>query len=182
MTKHLEMYDDFETVVTGESTASKQALLKVLKKHSETISVFDLMLISADMHHESRYVQRKYREETNKVYVKYFLCRVKEICDNKKYYDGNIDKNEFIEAIAKLQDYQKNESSELKSKFSLLYSIVSLYTTFILEEPIHPVGTLFPGSLKVEEKNGIYYCPVKEANIDSPNAVCKLCIAEQLDF
>ena len=35
--------------------------------------------------------------------------------------------------------------------------------------------------LKVEEKDGAYYCPVKEANLDSPNAVCNMCIAEQLE-
>ena len=64
----------------------------------------------------------------------------------------------------------------------MIYGIVSLYTTYILEEPIHPVGTPFPGSLKVEEKDGVFYCPVKDANLESPNAVCKMCIAEQLDF
>ena len=39
-----------------------------------------------------------------------------------------------------------------EDKFPLIYIIVALYTTFILEEPIHPVGSEFPGSLKVEEK------------------------------
>ena len=69
-----------------------------------------------------------------------------------------------------------------ETKFPLIYGIVSLYTTFVLEEPIHPVGTPFPGSLEVEEIDGKYYCPVKDANIDSPNAVCKMCLAEQLEF
>ncbi|WP_325206273.1 DUF2115 family protein [Methanobrevibacter ruminantium] len=34
----------------------------------------------------------------------------------------------------------------------------------------------------MEKINGKYYCPVKDANVDSPNAVCKMCIAEQLEF
>ena len=33
------------------------------------------------------------------------------------------------------------------------YLIMSLYTTFILEEPVHPVGTPFPGGLKVRKEN-----------------------------
>ena len=64
----------------------------------------------------------------------------------------------------------------------LITYIASFYATFILEESIHPVGTPFPGSLKLEEENGKYYCPVKDSNIDVPNAFCNICLAEQLDF
>lgn len=176
------LYDDFTDVVTGESTVSQSNLLNILKKHSATISVFDLMLVSAEMLEDAKYVQKEYREKSHEVYVKYFLLRLKDILNNNNYYKGNVDKEEFIDAVSTLKSYQQNESKETKSKFPLIYSIMSLYTTFILEEPIHPVGTPFPGSLKVEEKDGKYYCPVKDANMDSPNAVCRLCIAEQLDF
>ena len=75
-----------------------------------------------------------------------------------------------------------NEASESKSKFPLIAIMASIYTTFILEEPIHQVGTPFPGSLKVEKKGDVFLCPVKDANIDTPNAVCNICLAEQLDF
>ena len=37
-------------------------------------------------------------------------------------------------------------------------------------------------TVTVEEKDGKFYCPVKDANLESPNAVCKMCIAEQLEF
>ena len=57
--------------------------------------------------------------------------------------------------------------------------ITALYTTFILEEPIHPVGSEFPGNLKVEKRNGKYLCPVKDNQKDNENAVCHLCLAEQ---
>ena len=60
-----------------------------------------------------------------------------------------------------------------------MYVITSLYTTFILEEPIHPVGSEFPGNLKVEKRNGIFLCPVKDNQKDNPNAICHLCLAEQ---
>ena len=114
--------------------------------------------------------------------AKYFLGRIREIRNDDNSYDNDVDKEEFIDAVATLKTYHENESITSKTKFPLIYAIVSLYTTFVLEEPIHPVGTPFPGSLKVEEKDGVFYCPVKEANLESPNAVCKMCIAEQLDF
>jgi uncharacterized protein (UPF0305 family) len=176
------MYDDFTNISSGENTISKARLLEILKEHSATISVFDLMEVTSELIEDTKYVQEEYREKTHSVYVKYFLGRIKNIRDDNTHYNGNIDKEDFIDSVATLKSYQIEESISSKTKFPLIYAIVSLYTTYILEEPIHPVGTPFPGSLKVIEKNGIFYCPVKEANLESPNAVCKMCIAEQLEF
>ena len=178
----MSMYDDFTDIVVGEEEVSCQAVLDVLKEHCGTISIFDLMAVNAEMIEESKYVQENYKDKSHGVYAKYFLGRIKEIRDDNTNYNRNIDKEDFIDSVATLKSYHDNDSLISKTKFPLIYGIVSLYTTYILEEPIHPVGTPFPGSLKVEEKDGVYYCPVKDANLESPNAVCKMCIAEQLDF
>lgn len=178
----LEMYDDFSNVVTGEKTVSCDAVLDILKKYSTTISVFDLMAVNAEMIEETKYVQDNYKSKSHEVYAKYFLGRIKDISSDNNVYNKEVDKEEFIDAVSTLKSYHINESITSKTKFPLIYGIVSIYTTFVLDEPIHPVGTPFPGSLKVEEKDGIFYCPVKDANLESPNAVCKMCIAEQLEF
>lgn len=178
----MSIYDDFSDISTKENCISKMGLLDILKKYSQTISVFDLMRITGEMIEDSKYVQKSYQKKSHEVYVRYFLMRISDIKSDETQYSGDIDKNDFIESIARLKSYQKEESKTYTSKFPLIYSIISLYTTYILEEPIHPVGTPFPGSLKVEEKDGIYYCPVKDANLESPNAVCKICVAEQLEF
>ena len=182
MANNLEIYDDFKNIVSNEETVSKESLLEILKDHSGTISVYDLMSVSAELLEDTKYVQDEYREKTNAVYVKYFLGRIKDVHSDNNTYDHEIDKEEFIDAVATLKSYHINESMTSKTKFPLIYGIISIYTTFILQEPIHPVGTPFPGSLKVEEKDGVFYCPVKDANLESPNAVCKMCIAEQLEF
>lgn len=178
----LRMYEDFTDVVVGEQLVSADAVLEVLKKYSSTISVFDLMKVNAEMIEDSRYVQDSYKQKSHAVYAKYFLGRLRDISGDDNIYDKSIDKEVFIDSVATLRSYHINESHTSKTKFPLIYGIVSLYTTFILEEPIHPVGTPFPGSLEVEEHDGKYYCPVKDANLESPNAVCKMCIAEQLEF
>lgn len=178
----MNIYEDFSNIVVDEGSVSCKAVLDVLKKYSATISVFDLMQVNAEMIEESKYVQENYKAKSHGIYAKYFLGRIKEIMDDNNTYEKNIDKNDFIDSVATLKSYHDSESIKSKTKFPLIYGIVSLYTTYILEEPIHPVGTPFPGSLKVEEKDGIFYCPVKDANLESPNAVCKMCIAEQLDF
>ena len=178
----LSMYDDFSNVVSNEESISTDSVLNILKEYSGTISVFDLMAVSAEMIEESKYVQKSYMDKSNGVYAKYFLGRIKDVHSDNNTYDHDIDMEEFIDAIATLKSYHINESITSKTKFPLIYGLISIYTTFVLEEPIHPVGTPFPGSLYVEEKDGKFYCPVKDANLESPNAVCKMCIAEQLEF
>ena len=178
----MSIFDDFNDISIEENSISKMGLLEILKKYSETISVYDLMIITAEMQEDSKYVQESYRKKSHEVYVRYFLMRINDIKADSNIYSGDIDKNDFIDSIARLKSYQNEESQKFKSKFPLIYTIISLYTTYILDEPIHPVGTPFPGSLKVIEKDGVYYCPVKDANLESPNAVCKICIAEQLEF
>ncbi|MGB9838807.1 DUF2115 family protein [Methanothermobacter sp.] len=58
-------------------------------------------------------------------------------------------------------------------------SIFDINRTFILSEPLHPVGTPFPGGYSVTEEHGTYYCPVKDKQKDNPSALCDICIAEQ---
>lgn len=182
MNDSVNMYDDFSNVVLNEESISTESVLDILKEYAGTISVFDLMKVNAEMIEESKYVQDSYKHKSHEVYAKYFLGRIKDVHSDDNKYEHDIDKEEFIDAISTLKSYHINESVTSKTKFPLIYGIISIYTTFILEEPIHPVGTPFPGSLYVEEMDGKFYCPVKDANLESPNAVCKMCLAEQLEF
>lgn len=106
---------------------------------------------------------------------------MKEVLDNNDYDNSTIDKKAFDESLPLLKrTFEKERMSASKDdKLPLIYVITSLYTTFILEEPIHPVGSEFPGSLSVEERNGTFFCPVKDNQKDNANAICHLCLAEQ---
>ena len=109
--------------------------------------------------------------------------RMKEVLDNEDYKDSSIDidietLNDSYDLLVTTFDKERNEGFST-DKFPLIYVITSLYTTFILEEPIHPVGSEFPGGLKVTKEKGIYYCPVKDNQKENPNAICHLCLAEQ---
>ena len=177
----LELCDELlkiahEEKITGDS------VLEILKNYCSTISVYDMMAVSAEITEENTYVQASYREDSQKSYVETFILRVREILADNNDYAKRIDKKEFVDAIKTLMSNRENQTEKSKSKFPLIGCIASIYTTFLLEELIHKVGTLFPGSLKVEEKDGKFYCPVRDANIDTPNAVCNICLAEQLDF
>ena len=175
--KATDMFEDLESI-SPQNTITKTELLNILKKYCKIISPYDLMLATARMREEGKYVQANYREKYLEVYVKYFIMRVKEILDNDNYSDVSIDKKSFDESFNLLK-YQFEKERNYDDKFPLIYIIVSLYTTFILEEPIHPVGSEFPGSLKVEKKEGVFYCPVKDKQKDNKNAICNLCLAKQ---
>ena len=177
----LELCDEL-LKISYEEKISGNSVLEILKKYCSTISVFDMMTISAEIIEENKYVQANYRQDSQKSYVETFILRVKEILADNDDYMKKIDKEEFVDAIKTLMSNHENQTEKSKTKFPLIGCMASIYTTFLLEEPIHKVGTSFPGSLKVEEKNGKFYCPVRDANIDTPNAVCNICLAEQLDF
>lgn len=176
----LEMCDEFANLISNEENILGTSVFEILKKYSSTISVFDMMTFSTHIIEENKYVQESYRKDSQKSYIESFLLRVKNISNDKSDYSKSIDKKAFSDAITTLKSTYSNEPPEAKNL--LIFQIASIYSTFLLEEPIHPVGTPFPGSLKLEEKNGKFYCPVKDANNDTPNAVCNICLAEQLDF
>lgn len=181
-TEYLKLCDELTNIASNEKNITGNSVLEILKKYSSKISVYDMMDISAAIIEENKYVQENYKEESQKSYVKAFICRINEISADKNNYPENIDKQDLVDAIKTLKSNRESQKEKPKSKISLVGCMTSIYTTFILEEPIHEVGTVFPGSLKIEEKNGKFYCPVKDANIDSPNAVCNICLAEQLEF
>lgn len=167
--------------LSSNTEITTHELMVILKKYARIISVQDLMMATAHMRKDGEYVQAKYREKYLKIYIKYFIMRMKEVKENNEYDDRNIDKQSFDESFPMLEKTFEKErlSNDKDDKFPLIYVITALYTTFILEEPIHPVGSEFPGSLFVEERNGEYLCPVKDNQKDNINAICHLCLAEQ---
>ena len=168
--------------LSPQDRITKEEIMVILKKYASTISVYDLMMATAYMRKDGEFVHVSYREKYLEIYIKYFIMRMKEVLENDSYdKDAIIDKIAFDESFPMLERTFEKEriSASKEDKFPLIYVITSLYTTFILEEPIHPVGSEFPGSLKVEEKNGIFYCPVKDNQKDNVDAICHLCLAEQ---
>lgn len=167
--------------LSSKDEISKEDIMDMLQRYAATISVYDLMLASAHMRKDGEFVQANYREKYLEVYIKYFIMRMKEVLNNNDYDNSTIDKNAFDDSLPLLKRTFETEriSDSKDDKFPLIYVITSLYTTFILEEPIHPVGSEFPGSLKVEERNGTFFCPVKDNQKDNVNAICHLCLAEQ---
>lgn len=157
----------------------KEEIMVILKKYARIISVQDLMLATARIREDGQYIQSQYREKYLEIYVRYFIIRMNEVKEKEDYDNNAIDKKSFEESFPTLERTFNQEKTSDEDKFPLIYVITALYTTFILEEPIHPVGSEFPGHLSVEEKDGTFYCPVKDNQKDNENAICHLCLAVQ---
>jgi uncharacterized protein (UPF0305 family) len=159
----------------------KQTLLDTLKYEAGNIHVTDIMAALAHLKEDSIYVQAKYREVYDKLYIESFLMRIKEIKNNKNRYEGFVNADELQEAIKILKRQQKLAELDHNQHihFFKIYRLITIYTTFIMDEPVHPVGMPFPGGFKIKQEDETYYCPVKESQKDNPGAVCGICIAEQ---
>ena len=143
-----------------QDSIKKSELMGILKKYAHTISVYDLMGLSERMRKEGEYLDEEYREHFLEIYI------------NKDSFDETFPILERMFEKDALPGFEGD-------KFPLVYAVISLYVTYITEEPIHHVGSEFPGNLKVEEINGEYFCPVKEKHMDNVNATCHYCIAKQ---
>lgn len=168
--------------LSSQNTIKRSELLSILKKYAHTITVYDLMKTSERMRKEGEYLNEDYRDTFLEIYIKNFLLRIKEVIALKDYEDLYIDKDSFDETYPILERmFEKKEIPGFEGdKFPLFYVIISLYVTYITEEPVHHVGSEFPGNLKVEKINGEYFCPVKEKHKNNINATCHFCIAKQM--
>ena len=63
-------------------------------------------------------------------------------------------------------------------RLTLLYYLLSAFTIFVQKLPGHPVGTPFPGGDMVEERNGEYFCPVREKEGEVESSICPYCVAK----
>ncbi len=174
------MYDELSEIASCADEIAAGSILEILKRYCESISIFDMMDFTSQVIKENRYVQESYRNESQKSYIESFLMRVRDISKDTSDYPDIVDKNELCRAIETLRPNHHDEDKT--DKVALIFEIASIYATFVLKDPIHPVGTPFPGSLKVEKVDGEFLCPVKDANRETPNAVCNICLAKQLDF
>ncbi len=159
----------------------KGNLLNLLKMEARSIDIQNIMQASLFLIDDSKYVQGSYRKEYLKSYTLAFITRIKEVKEHQTITNEYLDVEELHEAIEMLLKQENEATGEggFDPDFFQIYKIISIFTTFILHEPVHLVGTPFPGGLKVKYDGENYLCPVKERQKDNPGAVCGFCIAEQ---
>ena len=141
---------------------SKNELLAILKENAQKISVFDLMEANQYILQDVEFVQDRYQDDFRQAYVKQFIGHINNIKNDNTDYDSRgkkerIDKKQFEESLDALHNVYDGVDFD-KDKVQLIYCLVSLYATFILNEPI-----------KATQKN-------------TEGAVCNICISREIDY
>ena len=166
--------------LTLQGQTTKNELLCVLKENTRKFSLSDIVRCSLQIQQEAECIHTSYKKEYIKAETG-FLIRIREVKNDNFHYIGQVDVEELNTAIGILEEQEKmaEDMKEIDPAIFNIFSIISLYTTFIKDEPIHQVGTLFPGGFIVKKEGDKYTCPVKDNNNDNPMALCPFCIAEQ---
>ena len=167
--------------LNNERSITRQELLELLKFEALKIHINDIIKACNYLKEEGKYVQPIYREKFYESYIKSFILRVKEIKEDRNVYNDPVNMDELKNSLKLLKDQETTmmEIYPYDPHFPIIYQIISIYTSFVLDEPIHVVGTEFPGGFKVRYDDKNYFCPVKEKQENNPNAVCGFCIAVQ---
>lgn len=157
----------------------KNELKEVIKSEARNIHIKDIMLAASFLRDDAQYMPKSYRDDYIERFSKSFFSRIKEIKEDKKDYPGTVDRKKFVEFLKILDEQRENASTNQEKCFVKIARIISTYTTFVCEEPIHPVGTRFPGGFVLHIENGRYLCPVKNRQMKNPSALCKFCVSTQ---
>ena len=96
------------------------------------------------------------------------------------------DRETFLEFCDMIPDgcFRWDESAEripfrFTPRHRAFYYLISAFTMFVLDQPGHPVGTPFPGGFRVEERNGSFYCLIRDREKEVPFSICNFCPALQ---
>jgi uncharacterized protein (UPF0305 family) len=165
--------------IGDNSRINKNHLRDLLKAEAKNIHMENIMLASSFLREDAKYMPASYRQDYIERFSRAFFNRIKDIKEDKNKYPGDLD-TKNIKEFLKVINRQKDDANEENERcFVKIARIISTYTTFVLEEPIHPVGTKFPGGFVLHSINGIYYCPVKKNQMNNPSALCKFCVSVQ---
>ncbi|WP_407356939.1 DUF2115 domain-containing protein [Methanolobus sp. WCC5] len=153
-------------------------LLTALQKESRGISNADISLARAYAMEAVSYVPEPYKTIYSSDYFTFLyesFLELKKRCPDALIVKQEIDCDAYKRALFRIRE--KNDSADTKKDaMNRFISIVHIYLTFILRKPLHPVGMVFPGGLKISEDGSEYYCPVKDKQSESGISFCEFCI------
>lgn len=158
---------------------TKMELLDLLKSEASSIHIKDVMDASVYLRDDAKYLPPREQREFIERFTRAFFNRIRDIKNDRQRYQGVVDTAKLKEFLEFLDEQLRNAKTPQEMCFQRIARIISIYTTFVREEPIHPVGTRFPGGLRVKKINNVFYCPVKAKQLNTPSALCRFCVSVQ---
>lgn len=179
-------------ILSGATT--KGELGTLLAREVSRYSLFDLQIIMGRIRYEVHRLPYAYRRQAGP----FLLSQVVDphhmlltMCTAGEFarLTQPIEKREvFLSFLGMVPDgcYAFEISAEYLPQFHspmhrLFYYMLAGFVMFVLEKPGHPVGTPFPGGMKVEERGGEFTCPARDKHRDVFFSLCNFCPARQME-
>ena len=157
----------------------KADLLAELKAAGARFTPDDLNLMMVRYDEKIRHLPAQYREELAK------YARIQITDGYNELMTASLDAVHGTEKLPKLWKEYAAAAKKICQKGtagdrlrSLKY-LIGAFAIFIRNIPPHPDGMPFPGNLRVEKYEGVYYCPVKTQWENDAETFCRFCPALQ---
>lgn len=171
----------------------KGALGQALALEAQKYNILDLQRISAGLAREINSLPSPYKERITPYFLDQFFIRYYRLIgmngsgEFNDLKDDIKEKKRFLDYLEATEKTKRDPDTrgfvyEYDPGHGLFYFIVNCFAMFVLEEPGHPVGMPFPGGFKVEKREGVYYCPIREKEKDLPHSICNFCPCKQADI
>ncbi|MEA1984760.1 MAG: DUF2115 domain-containing protein [Euryarchaeota archaeon] len=158
-----------------------EELLDLLKTDATEISICDIMKIRTRMAEEVRYLPERYKRiYLNDLFEHLYLVFLNINRSTRLEHIEDIDPDIQQNIVQQINEQVKIDDPKGKLLGDFL-KLTSLYLIFIAKKPIHPVGMTFPGGQQIVERDGNYYCPVKDKQSKVKPSMCEFCICKDLD-
>jgi uncharacterized protein (UPF0305 family) len=155
-------------------------------------SMFDLQVIGGTMHNEIRKLPSPYREAVapyfmDQIFGMHHRLLIDLHTGKFEHLPAPISDRNLFEGFCEMVPrgcFSRDEGSEGRlsmyhPRYRFFYYLIAAYTMFVREYPGHPVGMPFPGSFRVEEKEGIFLCPIRDREKEVFYSICNFCPARQ---
>ncbi|WP_340818502.1 DUF2115 domain-containing protein [Methanolobus sp. WCC4] len=157
---------------------NRSELLTELKKEARYISNEDLSLARAAIMEAVEHVPEPYKTIYSSDYFTFLYENFLRLKGHGEVQIGEeLDVQEYTSLLDSIKDksYSEDRKREALTRFTTL---VLAYLVFIVKEPLHPVGMVFPGGMRITQKELHYYCPVKDKQSETNISFCEFCICK----
>ena len=173
---------------------SKGALEIILGEVVSQYTLADLQMIGGRLYAEVVNLPSPYREQVRPYFVEQLFGAHHALIRN--YHEGAFlsmsapisDRETFLKFCAMIPEgcFAWDERAErtrfrYSPKHRLFYYLMAAFTMFVLDRPGHPVGMPFPGGFAVENRQGPYYCLIRDREKDVFFSICNFCPAKQTE-
>ena len=163
-----------------ESVFDQQSMLLLFKKELSSYSIFDFMQVQAFFEKDCKDLPLVYKDKFKKKMLGHLFDNFKSILSNEGLRNKSFDIEQYRKFLEQFES--KLTDTHEVPQMTVLYYFSAMYNIFITNTPSHPEGTPFPGGFVVKKINEEYFCPVKEKQENNDEAICKFCVAKQMEM